>query len=268
MSDTVLTHAEKTRAMLVEFTRGTEPVYQCTDYGQTIQYLSGRFIAIPSMKIDLPPNIGGINDSPLVITMPLNGFSSTISNSEAQPKIEVVIREWYMSKTAGLAEITYQGRVSKTIRNYNGIANQVRIEITSAKARMSVPLGMTAIGSCIWNFSQNGCFVTPTPEPAQIISINGALIDTSGLVTTAVTGYFHRGFVSLNGLDIMVRDYITGTQLVLVRDPPQLWLNANVTVTPGCDKSPTVCAGRWGNLNHFCGLGYAMPDYHPVIETP
>ena len=267
MSNTVLTHAEKARAMLLEFTRGGT-VYRYTDFAQTIQYIGGTFVAIPSMKVDLPANIGGVNDNALVVTMPLNSFSAIISNGEAQPPIDFVLREWYMSKTAGLAEIIYFGKVNKTVRNYNGLANQVRIEIVSIKSQLNLPLGFPALGSCIWTFQGRGCFVVATPESAQITSINGALIDTSGLTTVATSRYFHRGYVTINGLSIMIRDYITGTQMVLVRDPPQLWLNATGLFTPGCDKLVPTCSVRWGNLPQFSGVGYAMPDYHPVIETP
>lgn len=269
MSDRALERPEKTSAMLVEFRYGDATVLRFTDWTSAVVHLGRRYDPVPEMSIDLPANTGGIQESPLRITMPLNAFTNAISIGEPHARIEVTVTERIMAESDGLAKVHFIGTCDRATRNSQGRRERVRIEVVNVKQELKVACGIVATAQCAHIFGDQNCKkgVIALRETGTIVAIDGTVLTVEGLVHTLAPKYWHRGDVTIDGLAIKIRDYTVGNQMRLVKDPPRSWLGKIGTFTPGCDGEISTCRTNWANEENFLGLGYAMPAYHPLIEA-
>ena len=60
----------------------------------------------------------------------------------------------------------------------------------------------------------------------------------------------------LNGQSYAIKSQGGGTFALLVPLPALPAIGDTLTVYPGCDKTKTTCAGKFGNLVHFQGQPY------------
>ncbi len=267
MNDVVLSQSEKTSAILVEFLFGSAPTpIRYTDWTAPINHLGRRYESVPSMAVELPANTAGFGEEPLRLTLPLNAFTLEISSGEPHAPVAVIVREKVLSVTDGVVITHLNGRVKKAFRNVNGNSYRVRLECVNVKDDLDKPLGIIASSQCAQIFGQCGVNLVPLRASAKIVAIADATIQVVGLAPTT-SGYWRKGYVSIDGLDITVREYTGGDQLVLVRPPPRAWLDQTAVFTPGCGQDLSACRG-WGNESNFLGLGIKMPDYHPIVEAP
>lgn len=268
------TTPQKRSVMLVKFTTDDgATTYRVTDHVSPVDLFGDLYASLPKMEVDLASNTGGLNDNPHGITMPVNSFTQSFSIGEAHPFIDIEIREKIIGEVHSSAEIVFEGRATRSIRNYNGSPSAVRINATTWKSRMQVPLGIQANPGCIWTFTGRGCELAPTTgleTNRQIIDVDKQTVTFASLAAPADDGRYRRGYVEINGLRIGIREHTTalGTSVILVREPPRSWLGrTGVIVKAGCDKNIVTCRTRWSNEDQFMGCGFAIPKYHPVVET-
>lgn len=257
--------------MLVTFTYGATPnVIRYTDWTSPVSLWGQVYASVPQMEVKLPANTIGLRENPIGIKLPLNAFTAALSIGEPHPFVDVEVREYIVGEADSLAKIMWRGRAAKSTRNFQGDDRLVRIEGKNIKSRLGVPLGIPATPTCQWTFGGKGCGVDTAAlvESATITAIDRMTITTTGLTTTMTDRYFHRGFVEIDGLRIGVREYTTGEDLILVREPPRRWLGQVAAITPGCAKLIEVCRDTWDNEENFMGCGYAIPNYQPNVGAP
>ncbi len=176
-----------------------------------------------------------------------------------------------LKETLAAGTLVYRhlrGTVVRAIRNPEGKSKMVRLECLPSKGLLSTAMGIVVQNQCPWIFGQRGCGIDtgPLKESGTIDSIDGKKVTVSGLTTTTTDRYWHRGFVERDGLKIGIREYTTGNEFELIREPPSDWEAQVGIFTPGCDKYIETCRARWDNESNFGGSGYAIPNVHPIIE--
>lgn len=271
MTVSAMTRTEKTSAMLVEFSFGdpsSPTIYRFTDWKAPISLFGKTYAATPSMDVGERINTAGMNDKSISVTLPVNAFTANLSYGEPHAPVSVVVREYLIAEADSSADIIFIGFVGRTIQNHEGERERIRIECSNLKARFDIVLGISSTPHCAWTLFGKGCGLAEVNQTATITDIAKATLTMSGL-TFPKPAYFHRGWVEVDGLRIGIRDHqATDTTMVLVREPPRLWLGRSAKVVPGCAKTIQICRSTWNNEQNFCGLGYAIPEYHPVIESP
>lgn len=231
----------------------------------------GVFTPTPNLAVTGLGNQGTLVDTNCAILMQRSAFTDLFTGMA--PYAPLYVRIWeVVSKLEEAApdQVTlYRGRLVRGVKNVDGRTGLVRLEFSTRKGMLSVPMGVPALPSCRQTFGDLDCKINAVAlqETATMTSIDGKRITLSGL--SAQTGkYWHRGFIRYNGLSIMIRDWDESapTHFFLTQQPPTEWLSATVTVRPGCDKSKTTCINRWNNVVNFGGVGFATPSRNPAFS--
>jgi hypothetical protein len=276
-----LAEPEKESLLFVTFSYGSGPTYvRYTDWDSDLVHPDNAqtYSSLTAMQVELPKMTGLFKESPAGLLLPANTFTLDLSSGEPWPEVTVRIEELTQDpdETIGRMLTLYVGTVRRTIRHYRGNPDSVNIEVENLKSAFTVPMGIIATHHCNWFFgSTAGCdpsgldiAIDTLKETGTLTAINGHQVTITGL-TSPRDLYWNRGHVEIDGLRILIREWTNAatTTFELVKSPPADWLNASVTVTPGCDKTVETCR-LWANEEHFAGPGYAMPPYHPVLEIP
>ena len=244
------------------------------------------YVATPDMDIKLGLNAGSTEDKITTIDMTKDTFLARVSDGTAYAKTAVTIWEVMDSDLSGSPTTIwlFRGRLMRTIRNYNGQADRVRIECSGVKTQLKVAMGLPANHHCTWTFGDNSselgvgvagrnCAINIKTlySSGTLTAISAKQATITGLTTPAAPAgqrYWHRGYVLYDGLRILVRDWDLGTPTIfqLANFPPQSWIGQTVKVYPGCDKTIETCRLRWNNEANFMGIGYAIPSRIPTYE--
>jgi hypothetical protein len=167
-------------------------------------------------------------------------------------------------------------QLKRVYKNPDGRFGILRMDFTSVKDRMAVPLGRAATPACDLTLGDKTCLATVTPETATIAAISRHKITLTNPADAAVvTGkpsgdapYWHRGVVTVGALSIGIRGWVDGSyDLELVEAPPSWWLGELATLRPGCARTPGDCAGKFSNLERFSGIGIKILSYNPQFEV-
>lgn len=244
-----------------------------SNWDSPIAFGGGEFAPTPTMAVELPKQTGSLSDSPPRVVLPEDAFTLRLSSSEPVETVRLRLVELLRGLDGSSVEpvVRYRGRLALAVRNYQGRPGAVLLEGQTPQDRLESALGIPAIGQCVWPFAGAACGVSPAGLAASGTLVSAALaVATISGLPSKPEGYWKRGYVSRAGLRIMVTSWSIAdpSTFVLARVPPSNWIGAAVSVFPGCDKSPTVCANRWNNLARFSGAGVAMLDYDPTTETP
>jgi len=265
---------------LIDFYYGDPAAFTHSRFtDNTIDIHDGGFLwhSIPSIDVKVPPLSGFLKEKEAEVKLPVSDtFAARIGNGEAHSPIFVEIRERTVSSDDedDYRDIyLFRGRVKSALRNPSGRSGQVLVRALNIKSRMEVTFGLFSCPQCLHVFGIGGCDPAGTAidieslrEEATVDAIDGKTLTLSGL-SAQDDRYWHRGFVSFNGLHLLIRDWLSGTTFEMNREPPAEWLGETVTVTPGCEKTITACRDKWDNEEHFMGFGYAVPNYDPNIES-
>lgn len=266
---------EKESFCLVTFQYGspTSPTFsRYTDWNE--DYVGG-YVGTPAMKITLPENSGTFEERTLKIEMPLDAFTDAASGGLPHSPIYVTVQEISRALSSGpeaLSLFAFKGRVIKTVRNSDGRSGRVMFHAQPVKSRLEIPLALSCNHHCPWTLFGRGCGLTKQSFLATITAIDGKRLTTaSASITTGHPDKFwHRGYVEYQGLRIGIQNWSLAdpTYIYLVKQPPASWLGPTLTFVPGCDKTIETCRSRYGNEEHFGGVGYAIPAYNPILEDP
>lgn len=282
---------EKQGYIFVTFRHGSpaSPTYE--RYARTNIDTDG-FAAKPNMGVDIPDNTGTFDNKEARILLDIDDFTSPLSSGLPHSPIFVQIEEvtqGLFTGDAGTRKTLFKGRVTRTIRNYQGRNDTVAFFALPIKARLDVPMGLQANHHCGWRLFSMGCGRLQALHQVfgQIAAIDGKEITISAnpAITSPsspggnVDRFWERGFLLRDGLTIGVHLWVltTPTVFVLRRRPPDSWLLAgptSITFVPGCHKTIEDCRDVWDNeegylgQGGFGGFGYAMPPYNPLFENP
>lgn len=266
----------KTPIILMEFNPvDIDPVY-ITNFTQDVTYGPFTYESVHESEIDLPPNTGTMDEkSRFKVSLPRrHPFAAAISKEEPYPRTTIKVTELARSEgDVGYDEIAwFNGWVSTAIRNPNQRSGIVSIECTNvkSKAAYSKP-GLFGWHYCNWMFGKGPCAnavdLDALREAAILTVVSGKVIQVTGLDTTGIDRYFHRGFVRRKGVRIEIHEYIIGSTFLLRRDPPEEWLGNSISVYPGCWKTIEACREPHRNAEEwFNAPGYGTPSRNPILE--
>jgi len=278
-----LAQVHKHSWLAYRFTYGdrSAPTYsRYTDYPSSVIGPDGAlYTSRPQIGIKPIKYSGVFNETPVKIKMDVgaaDSFTDRISSGEPHSPITVDIWEIVDPAPGNLPKQVlhlFNGDVQIVSKNADGHSGVIEIEVAGLKNQLEVPLGIPLLPHCVWTFTKRGCALSPTGL-AETGTLT-ALLSTDKQIAT-ITGlsshtgkYWHRGYVEVDGLRILIRDWnsTAATTFMLGQEPPARWVGVTVSVFPGCDKQLTTCRTRWNNEEHFGGAGFAVPAYHPVVEN-
>lgn len=280
MTNRAIEQNEKFSYQLVRFRwNGDTEEVTYTDWTSDVVVEGITYLSRPSMEVKIPKNTGDLADETLTVDMSLEaGFLTDMTNGLAHATVTVMVSE--VTRPTNPAPqtttgVTFQGTVTLATRNVNGRKGNVRLTAKSPKALTGgVAIGQPCNIQCVNNLGDGRCTIDMAVGVNSffgiVAAINGRTVTITGDThTNPSPKYFHRGWVRIDGLRIMIRDWSDSapTTFVLVRQPPASWLTRTVLVSSGCDKSVETCRDRYANEEHFLGVGFAMPGYLPIFES-
>lgn len=270
---------EKESWLLVLFRYGDPDAgYFQARYTDLDQDFSG-YTSTPGMEVLIPENSGHFDEKEARFIMPKDTFSERVTNGLPHSPIFVQVEEITQGLFAGdqnTQRTLFNGRIMRGRANYQGRSNTVALFALPIKSRLEVPMGLPCNHHCAWTLFGNGCGlnVASFRVLGQIDAADGQEITVTTSGITSKTGtYWRRGYARKDGLSIMIRDWSDAdpTKLQMARRVPDDWILAggsSIEFVPGCDKTIETCRDRYNNEQRFMGLGYAIPAYNPIIESP
>lgn len=283
---TALGSPEKSGWLLVEFRYGTPTAPTFSRYTDTANNTQG-YTATENIEVELAENVGTFDDRETRISIPVSdAFLADLSAGLPFSPIFVKITEVTTGLFTGDANnesIVFNGRVVRSIRNYQGDNDVVALFAKSVKSRLDIPLGIACNMHCNWAMFRGACGnkraeVTYAVN-GQIAAIDGqeVTVSTNGGLTSPtspggnVARFWERGFLQKDGLQIGTRIWVLTNPSVFVlrRRPPDSWLLAganSIKFVPGCHKSIEDCRSVWDNEENIQNPGYAMLEYNPLFE--
>jgi hypothetical protein len=275
-----ISQSAKESFILVTFTYG-DPDDLSYAYYTNRSESYGIYAPMPAIEVELPPNTGVFGDDLCTIRMASDAFSDRLTDGMPTSRTQVQVEEITLSLEIGgaaLRKLLFRGQVTSTIRNYQGRAGSRAIKAKSKKVFLNVKMGLQIDHQCPFIFNGLGCnsgtFAGGAPLHSNagggtILSIEGHKITMTAPLTAAINNLYRKGYVTLDGINIDVRDFdasIDASVLYLTRQPPTYWVGKVIQVFPGCDKTISNCRDQVNEPN-FGGVGYGMPAYNPNFES-
>lgn len=94
------------------------------------------------------------------------------------------------------------------------------------------------------------------------VSAIDGLTYTISAASAESDGYYFGGVLRLENGDLRFIVAHTSDQITLNAAHSELTVSSNVTLFPGCDRSPATCESRFNNLDNFGGFPY-IPKKNP-----
>ncbi len=272
--------SEKEGFVIVTFFHGANLATQekYTDWDQ--DFLGAK--SEPRMALSIPENTGTFDKRALRVVLPEDVFTNRAACGVPHSPIYVIIEELTRGLFTGdqaSQKILYAGRVTRTVKNFQGKNGKVAFFSLPVKSRLDIPMGLPCNHQCIWTLFKGGCGVIEAnfDVVAEIDSANGTEVTVSdaGMLASGAADarYWKRGYAEKNGLRIAIRDYdgdVDTSKLFMARPVPTDWVGGSndIRFVPGCDKTVEVCISRYDAEEFFMGLGFAIPAYQPNFEDP
>lgn len=267
----------KPLTVLVRFQWGSNTIYYCR-WTSNLTFGANIYTALPSLSVSLPRLQGGLEDDEVEISArrTLPPFN-TLARPFLHARTNVTIYEAVPGEESTFREV-YYGHVTKATRNPQGKREVVKLRISGIRARLSPPegsppgLGFPALSTCPWRFGDKNCKVD---VDALELTKDITELDTDGYASrltidldgdSAPNAEFNRGYITVDGLSLMIRQSLEDGRFDLASAPPPEWDGASAVIRPGCDKDYNGGCATWDNQTEFGGCGIRMPDYNPVYE--
>lgn len=267
---TIAQRSSKRRMSLVRFSYGDPLRFQAyTDW--TTDAASGglTYLSTPKMEVKPIKDSGVLDEKPCTIILPLDGFTDDLSSGEPHSPVYVQVNERVDGDADSQSTTRFIGRVDLVTRNYQKKTGLVGVDCKTWKSYMEGSGGLTAEHQCIWTlYDPTTCGASKQGKVASgvVDFVDGPTMVITGLPVQP--GFFwHRGWVEVDGLRLMIRYWQSGDTFLMARRPPSRWVGAQCEVTAGCDKLIQTCRTTHNRESRFIGLGFAMTPYNPVFET-
>jgi len=229
----------------------------------------GTFQPEPSMEVTMNAQTGSAQDVPVQVRMVMRAPLDTLTSQRCHSPVRVVLEETDPGDLTTRRKL-FAGVIKTSDLNPDGKSGIVQFEIAGWRFALQMS-GNTWLAdtTCNNTLGDGVCRfdLTTVQETGTVSAINGTLVTLTGLTTTAVDGYWRWGYLAYDGLQILVRDYSTGSQLTLMKPPPASWIGQVVKATPGCDKRLATCRAKFNNEARFTGFGLVIPAYNPLLES-
>jgi hypothetical protein len=259
----------------IEVRWGTSNIvrYCRADEAQTVN--GSVYNAVPELDFEWSKQDGGTKPRPVHIVVPLDLEPFDDMLTQTFPETEITVLEADFTDLAAVPRTAFVGHVAKTRARYRGKSKLMRVECIGRKHFIQdVSLGIKATDRCPWFFGDHVCGATVGSTTAEVSAITGTRIEFTTLANDDAgwgNGRYSRGYVSYDGLNILIRSHKVGQKkFILGKAPPQItgytWVGKTVTIYEGCDKSVSACEYH-GRQERFGGLGRKMPKYNPIIES-
>lgn len=233
------------------------------------------YVATPAMEIKIPANNGILDEKTLNLALPWDSWLEEVVNGLALAPMKISVAE-ITKPIEGGPQATFRyvftGKLIRAIKNYQGRLDKAVLQFTTIKSRLDIPLGITANTHCVWTLFRSPCGANSASYNASV-----TIDDVDGKILTVKsdpnkTGkYFHRGVMERQGVRISIQDWDASSPLTfyLVKAPPTDWVEDVVlTAYAGCDRTLTTCITRFSQEINFGGIGYKMPSYNPMTQSP
>jgi hypothetical protein len=271
MPNSIDTTPDATLIVLLTFTWGASSVARyCSDM-QPLTIGGDTFASDPSILITMNQQQGGTQDVPVDVLMrlvpPMDAMTSQGSHAPVTCKIEEVNPLDFTSRRT-----LFSGLIRVSDKNPDNRSGLVKVHVSGWKFPLEVSANaFLATSECNNRFGDPICGkdLSTVQQNATITAISGATVHVTGLASPGgISGYWRKGYLSYDGLNIMIRANLTDdTHLTLLKEPPPDWLGKTVVATPGCRGIIDDCK-RFGREESFTGFGIAIPSYNPYLETP
>jgi hypothetical protein len=233
---------------------------------------------VPTLSVTLPIDAPGIVQDPCRIDAPDTiALFKDLADGLNYPKIDVHVieRRFDAAGTQFDTRVLWAGHVDVATLNPRGRSGRVVLECRDELYfTVDAPMGIACNQFCQRTFGRGLCRSATTDldtltQTGQIQGINGTTVTIAGLTPGAYPSFFKHGWIELDGVRINVRDWSDDAPTIfsLREEPPASWLGLNVSVAPGCDKTPANCE-FYGNAERFLGPGLVMPEYAPHYQQP
>jgi len=276
---TVEQTAEKTGKALVtfEYENGTS-FYRVTNANTQIVTHLGVFTSDSSMQIKLPSVGTSFTDNLATIELDagLNyGFLNPLTNAETHSQVTVYIREYFADKKQETFDLKYRfrGSVRSAEINVGGRLNRTKLVCVGIAGEVQVKMGIVTSIACINPFGNNETCQVDVPSlsvTGTVTAVDKQKITISGIpYNSEDQGYYDQGYVDLKGARSKILRRDGGTDDFFLEEYANpLWVGQTITVAPGCDHSPSVCAGRFNNIANSNFLAIDRLEYNPQFENP
>ena len=257
-------------AVLLTFSWGATPtVTRYTSCTNPITIYADTWLPEPSIEVTMDAQHGGAEDKPVKLRMAIRAPLDTLTSQRSHARIAVTIEEIDPNDVT-TRRVVWKGFIAISRRNPNGSSGLVEIDIAGWKHAMNTSMNSWAANTtCNHNFGDQGCCIdrNALAETHTIGAIAGDVITLTGMTTPVIANYWRFGDVTVDGLAIMVRDYISGNTVRLLKVPPPAWLGQTAVIRPGCDRTPEMCDTRWHNIKRNSAFGHDIPAYNPLLEA-
>lgn len=251
-----------------------DPVNFTTEkYTDLPEALPGGFQSVPTMSVDIPENTGTLEKKECKIELPLDTFTTRITNGRPHAPISVLIQEVNLPTDPAVQadQLTvFRGRVMRAKRNPAGKANLVRLICQGPKSRLKVPVGLPVMHHCPFDTYGPGSQLLRVNfrDQRRIDVISGNVVTIDADPANADT-WFKNGYMEHNGLTIKIREWddaVDPLEFTLIEEPPADWLLQFVNIYAGSNKTLEDVRDKLTNEEHFGGIGYKIPAYNPSFE--
>ena len=231
-------------------------------------------------------NTGDLDQQPIELTVPYGEVSmiDAMADGLASPEVVLYLTEYLSAAGPSITGVPATDeevlphaigdyRLSRATKNPNGQFGLVRLTFEHYKKRIEMSLGISCNPQCAWTLADKSCQAAVPSITATVSSISGKTVTVSGPSASLSgnpagdTDYFVRGYIEVQGHRIGIRRWTDGSSdFDLVKQPPASWVGQACTLMGGCSKLVGDCNGKYGNLEHFGGIGTAIPAYQPDRE--
>lgn len=253
-----------------------------TDWTSDVPFEGNTYVSTPDMEVKLPINDGLFAAQDCRIAVPMvdtvTDFTQRVTSGLPFPRVTATVAEILRTVDGGPqtnVNRLFVGELVVGRRNYNRNRKKIVLQFLPIKAQLeTIALGLPCTHQCIHYLGSPGCGIDMTLSPRKvtvtITAIDGKEVTIASHPTVEAQAdyFYHRGFLQKNSLNISIREWRSHTPLKFytVRQAPDFWVGQTLTLLSGCDGSKKTCINRYNNEEHFLGLGYAMPAYHPNFE--
>lgn len=262
---------------LVKFSWGSSTA-RYARYDSDIVVGVETYDSLPTLDVDYGEQHGGVEDSPLTVTLPVSSNPGPLLVGQRIGAVQVDVFECEPEDPAGTLKQTFKGWVSVPSANPVSKIGVMKLTVAGLKARLDVSLGILIGEKCPWPFGGPICGkdLAPLQVSGVISSVSGSRLrcsSTAGITDVALEGYWRNGWITVDGYSVKIIDWISPDSFIMARNVPRSWPGATGLFTPGCSKligenSSEVGSCRfWGREGRFGGAGTLMPNRNAQLSS-